>query len=342
MLASMGQRWLAALGAGGLLVLGAASAHGFVATSVGGRPGELDVNLRATAERGKIEPNENEASWVKARDFYEYKLGVGYTFGHYGPLQFFSARLEATYYQSPAERNDPSKWAVQPEGSSTPTQLVPECAAGARFLGGGVCEFYAEDRGTLLTPSISAALAFDPKFAFGVFLRGTIPIGMDKEKFANPRLDYFAGGWQMGVELTDWLTYESMMYLGSGTRPFGKEQNGAVAMGNWLHFNADTWLLPWKAGVKAGPYVEGDIHERYDARFDRAYSPQVLPQPGDPGPTQHRDRIRAARFAVALMPYFLVTEHLAVELGYIQKFFGYDARATQAYFAGLRGLVKLM
>jgi hypothetical protein len=42
-----------------------------------------------------------------------------------------------------------------------------------------------------------------------------------------------------------------------------------------------------------------------------------------------------------MLPYFLVTEHLAVEAGYIQKFFGYDARATQAYFLGVRGLIDL-
>ncbi len=324
------------------LVLSCSSlASAFVATSVGGRPGELDVNAQVTAERGLIEPNENQASWVKARDFYEYKLGVGYTWGHYGPLQFFSTRLEATYYQSPAERNDPSVWAVQPANTSSPTELQPECTAGARYLGNGVCEFYPEDTGTLVTATVSAAVVHSADFSFGLYLKGTVPFRMDKEKFANPRLDYFAGGWQMGVELTNWLKYESTLYLGSGTRPFGKEQNGALAMGNVLHAHARTWLLPWKAGFKVGPYVEGDIHERYDERFDRAYSPQVLPQPGDTGANQHQDRIRAARFAVAMLPYFLVTDHLAVELGYVQKFFGYDARATQAYFLGLRGLMEL-
>ncbi len=315
-------------------------ANAFVATPVGGRPGELDVNAQFTAERGKIEPNENQKSFMKAKDFYEYKLGVGYTWGHYGPFQFLSTRLEATYYQSPREVNDPAEWQVNPAGSSTPTQLVPECTNGARFLGGGVCEFYPEDTGTLLSATVSTALIHDPKFAFGVYLRGTVPLKMDKEKFANPRLDYFAGGWQIGVELQPWLAFESTLYFGMGTRPFGDEQNGAAAVGNLLHFKAERWLLPWKAGVKFGPYVEGDIHERFDKRYDAAYSAQVPPQPGST-PARERDRIRAARFALALLPYFLVTENLSVELGYIQKFFGYDARATQAYFVGLRGLAEL-
>ncbi|MEZ4220177.1 MAG: hypothetical protein R3B13_04545 [Polyangiaceae bacterium] len=328
-------------GLGLALLLQSTLGHAFVSTPVGGRPGELDVNAQVTAERGKIEPNENQKSFMKARDFYEYKLGVGYTWGHYGPFQFFSTRLEATYYQSPAERNDPAEWQINPAGSSTAAGLVPECTAGARYLGNGLCEFYGEDTGTLVTATISTALIHDPKFAFGVYLRGTVPFKMDKEKFANPRLDYFSGGWQVGAELQPWLAFESTFFLGSGTRPFGKEQNGAAALGNYFHFKAERWLLPWKAGIKVGPYVEGDIHERFDARYDAAYSAEVPPQPGVTTPVREKDRIRAARFALAFLPYFLVTKNLSVEAGYIQKFFGYDARATQAYYLGVRGLFEL-
>ncbi|MCA9594561.1 MAG: hypothetical protein KC776_14655 [Myxococcales bacterium] len=322
------------------VLLGTTAAHAFVSTPVGGRPGELDVNAQVTTERGKIEPNENQASFTKSKDWYEYKLGVGYTWGDVGPLQFFSTRLEATYYRTPAHTNDPDKWQIGPAGSSALGTIGPECTAGAKYLGGGVCEFYPKDDGTLVSATVSAALVHDADYAFGLYLKGTVPFGMNKEKFANPRLDYFAAGWQGGVELTNWFGYEANFYFGLGTRPFGTEQNGAVALTNLLHFHARQWLLPWKAGIKLGPYMEGDLHERFDERFDRAYSPQVLPQPGAT-PTQYRDRIRAARFALAVLPYFLVTEHLSVELGYVQKFFGYDARATQAYFVGLRGLIDL-
>lgn len=316
------------------------NASAFVGTPVGGHPGELDLNAVVTAERGKTEPNENQASFMKTRGWYEYKLGLGYTFGDVGPLEFFSARLEATHFQTPAERNDPDEWQVGPPGSSPPGTIGSECAAGARYLGGGVCEFYPEDRGTIASATISFAVIHDPKFALGFFLKGSVPFGMDLEKFENPRIDYIAGGFNVGVELQTWLGFETTFYLGSGTRPFGKEQNGAAALSSLFDFKTRRWLLPWKAGVKLGPYVEGDIHERFDERYDRAYSPAVLPQPGGT-PEQSRDRIRAARFAVALLPYFLVSEHLSVEAGYVQKFFGYDARATQVYFVGLRGLMHL-
>jgi len=321
-------------------LLSAPSAWAFVGTPVGGHPGELDINAQVSAERGKTEPNENRASFMKTRGWYEYKLGVGYTFGDVGPLEFFSARVEATYFQTPSEKNDPAEWQVNPEGSSPPGSPGPECAAGARYLGGGVCEFYPEDQGTLITAGVSAAVIHDPKFALGLYLRTTVPLGMNLDKFENPRIDYLAGGFNVGVELQTWLGFESTFYLGSGTRPFGTEQNGAVALTNLFDLKARRWLLPWKAGIKIGPYVEGDIHERFDERYDRAYSPVVLPQTGAT-PEQSRDRIRAARFAVAMLPYFLVTEHVAVEAGYVQKFFGYDARATQAYFLGVRGLLPV-
>jgi len=316
------------------------AAWGFVGTPVGGHPGELDVNAVVTAERGKTEPNENQASFMKTRGWYEYKLGVGYTIGDVGPLEFFSVRLEATHYQTPAERNDPDEWQVGAPGSSPPGTIGPECTAGARYLGGGVCEFYPEDRGTIASATVSFALIHDPKFALGFFLKGSVPFAMDLDKFENPRLDYLAGGLNVGLELQTWLGFESTFYLGSGTRPFGKQQNGAAALSALFDFKTRRWLLPWRAGLKVGPYVEGDIHERHDARYDRAYSPVVLPQPGGT-PEQSRDRIRAARFAMAFLPYFLVTDHLSVEAGYVQKFFGYDARATQVYFVGLRGLLDV-
>ena len=315
------------------------AASAFVATPVGGRPGELDLYLQLLTERGKTEPNENTASFMKPTEWFEGTLGAGYTWGHFGPLQFFSTRLELTYFSTPAERNDPDEWFVGAEGSSPAGTLSPECTNGATYLGGGRCEFYAADQGSIVTGSVSFALVHDPKFALGLFLKAQVPLAMDREKFGNPRYDAFGLGSQGGVQLTDWLRYESAIYVGTGSRPFGTEQNGALALNNVFHFHAERWLLPWKAGVKVGPYVEGDINERYDRRYDRAYSP-VRTAPGG-GLQQQKDRIRAVRFATVLLPYFLVTEHLSVELGYIQKFFGYDARATQVYFVGFRGLVDL-
>ncbi len=112
-----------------------------------------------------------------------------------------------------------------------------------------------------------------------------------------------------------------------------------VALTNLFHVHAERWLLPWRVGLKFGPYVEGDLKQRFDERYDAAYSPVSLPQPGAVA-TQQNDRVRQIRFATALLPYFLVTPRLAIEAGYIQKYFGYDARATYAVYAGVRGLFR--
>lgn len=317
------------------------SAHAFVSTPVGGHPGELDLNLQFTAERGKTEPAENQDSWFKPRGFHEYKLGVGYTFGDLGPLEFFALRVEGTYFTSPEEVSDPTKFEVAAPGEGTAG--VPgagECIAGAEYLGDGVCRFHPADEGAIVTSTVSFAVIHDAKFALGLFARTQIPIGMQLDKFANPRIDYFALGSQVGVDLKPWLIYESSIYFGSGTRPFGEQQNGAFALTNLFHLRARSWLLPWKAGLKLGPYLEVDLHERHDARYDAAYGAIALGAPGEAA-SQVSDRIRAVRFATVLTPYFLITEHLALELGYIQKFFGYDARATQVYFVGARGLFDL-
>ena len=114
-----------------------------------------------------------------------------------------------------------------------------------------------------------------------------------------------------------------------------QETDGAVALSNLLAFEAERWLLPWKAGVKIGPCVEMDLHERFDAGYDVAYS-GVDPTTG----AVRADRIRASRFAIALLPYFQVPPRFGIELGVVQKLFGYDARATRFLFVSVRALFE--
>jgi hypothetical protein len=44
------------------------------------------------------------------------------------------------------------------------------------------------------------------------------------------------------------------------------------------------------------------------------------------------------RLSVAVLPYFWITNHAAIELGYVQQLFGYDAPATQFWSAGVRAI----
>jgi len=306
----------------GIWLLPARPAMAFIPTSVGGHPGELDLNLQLGFERGKIEPNENPDSFQRARGFNLYTLGVGYTLGDFGAFQDVTLRLQGTYYTSPPERSD----RTVNDRPLDPTR----CVAPAR-LDGSVCEFHPSDRGGLVTLTASANFVHKADFSFGAFVQGTVALGVDLEKFANPPVHHIGAGLTLGVHLTSWLGFESLTFVGLGTRPFGTEQNGAVALSNLLVFEAPRWVLPWKAGVKLGPYAELDLNERFDPVYDAAYSGTA------PDGSPRRDRIRASRFAVSILPYFLVTDAVAVEGGYVQKLFGYDARATQFFYVGVRG-----
>jgi len=306
----------AAVGAA-LLVLTCSQAHALIPIPVGGHPKELDVFARVTLERGLVEPNENKASWQKAK-WEMLTIGGGYGLGHFGVLQDLSVRAEVTGYQSPAEVNDPSKGALAPG----------QCSG--TVLGTGQCEFHSSDRGAFISPSISTSLVHTGTISFGVFLVGNIPIGVNYKKFVLPRIDYVGGGFRSGIELASWFAFETTFYVGSGSPRPGTKQNGTFAATQLLHFRTGKLgTAPFfRAGIKVGPYVDGDlIGERTDARYDQAYTA---------GYPERTDRIRMFRFAATLLPYVQMSDTVSLELGYLQKLFGYDTPATQLYTATLR------
>jgi hypothetical protein len=271
-------------------------------------------------ELGKVEPNEFSGSWQKAR-WTTYSIGGGYTIGTIGPFEDFFVRLDHTFYTSPSESTavdtlvDPARGAIPPA----------RCGNGAKRLGGGVCEFHPSDAGWLITPSVGGNLVHKADFSFGVFLQGTIPVGVELEKFTLPRIDYLAGGTQLGVHVTPWFGFVSRIYVGTGAFGGDHTQNAAIAVTSLFALEARRWILPWKAGVFLGPYFEGDLTERFDERYDLAYTADY---------PERRDRIRSMKFGLAVLPYFRITEHAALSFGYVQKLFGYDAPATQFWYAG--------
>lgn len=288
-------------------------AHALIPTAVGGRPGETDAALRVSLERGLVEPNENENSWQKAR-WNMYTLDVGHNFGDVGPLRDFFVRLGYTYVYSPAE--------VSERSPVLPAQCL------GRALPENACEFHPSDASSMITPAIGFNVIHDGDFAFGFFLQGNVPIGLDATKFVQPRVDHVGGGTAVGVRLRPWLTYESRLYFGSGLIQSPKRQNATVAIVNVFGLEAPRWLLPWKIGVKLGPYFDGDLTERTDERYDAAYTVGF----GE----GVRDRIQMMRFAAAFFPYIQITDHAVIELSYVQKLFGYDTPATQFYTGGVR------
>lgn len=314
---TMAKHRLLAMSTAGMVLASATSAEALIPIPVGGHPKELDVFARITLERGLVEPNENQASWQKAR-WEMFTVGGGYGFGDVGFLQDFSARVEVTAYQSPEEVNDVNRGAVAPS------------SCGGVILDPTRCQFHPADRGAFVTPSVSASLAHTGTLSFGVFLVGNIPIGVDYARFVVPRVDLVGGGFRAGIEPSEWFSFETSFYVGSGSAGARSKQNGTFAATQLLHFKSPRLgTSPFvRLGVKVGPYVDGDLFgERTDPVYDQAYTA------GYPART---DRIRMFRFAATVLPYVQLSDKLSLELAYLQKLFGYDTPATQLYSFTLR------
>lgn len=311
-----GLRWLGIATAAATFLL-AACADALIPIPVGGHPKELDVFARVTLERGLVEPNENKASWQKA-NWEMLTIGGGYGLGDHGIFQDLSIRVDVTGYQSPAEVNDVDRGLVT-AGCPGPSPAP------------GQCQFHPSDRGAFVTPSIGTSFVHTANFAFGVFLVANIPVGVNFEKFVLPRIDYVGGGFRAGTEFASWFAMENTFYVGSGApRPGTYKQNGTFAATQLLHFRTGRLGTSpfFRLGIKVGPYVDGDlIGERTDPAYDQVYTA------GYPART---DRIRMFRFAATLLPYVQMSDKVSLELGYLQKLFGYDTPATQLYMATLR------
>jgi hypothetical protein len=312
-------------------VLVADCASAFVTTPVGGRPGDTDVTARVTLERGNVEPHSNQQSWAPAQ-WQLYAVGATHNFGQAGPLHDWTLALDLTLLDAPAEVNDPSRLVIPP-GSQATFQLP--CDNGAVRTGALTCQFHRPDTGLYVTPRVFANLVHEGPAALGVYLQGTIPIGIDLNRFVLPRFDPIAVGAILGFALNRWLDFESHSYVA----PWGYEllsssyQNGAVAQTDLLGAHAERWLLPGPIGLKAGFYWEGDLQQRYDERYDAAFTQGYRPGAQD---GQGRERIRGLKYGIVAIGSVVVAPRLAIELGTVQKRFGYDAVATQSYFGGAR------
>jgi hypothetical protein len=292
------------------MALSPAAAHAFVNVSVGGHEGEIDVNAHFTAEIGQLEPTERTTTFQPA-DIKILNVGAGYTIGDLGPFSDFYVRLDGHYYIAGDE-------AVERDDDDLP--------AGTPFFG--------EDKGGYITATIATNFVHEARFSFGGFLQGTVPIDVNLQKFGNVRIHYVSGGTTVGVFITDptkvvRLAYANRLFFGSGTYDGEAQINANVAITNLFVIEAARWLLPWRAGIAFGPYVDGDLNEHVNPVYNRAYG-AVTPD------LVAGDRIRMFRFAIMVLPYIRITDHAALEFGYVQKLFGYDTPATQFWTGGVR------
>jgi hypothetical protein len=284
-------------------------AGAFINASVGGHEGEIDISAHFIGEFGKIEPTERPTTWQDA-DVKIFNLGAGYTIGPVGPLSEFYVRVDGAYYIAGEES------ITNPDDELFGTQI------------------FGEDKGGYITGTIAANFIHETRYAFGAYLQGTIPIDVEIQKFSNVHLHWIGGGTTLGVFLTDptklvRLAFSNRLFVGSGAYDGNAQHNASVAMTNLFVLEFARWLLPWRLGISFGPYFEGDINESVNRGYHDAYarlSPDLVAG----------DRVRSMRFALAVLPYFRITNHAALELGYVQKLFGYDVPATQFWNAGIR------
>ena len=279
-----------------------ASTYGYVGGASGSSQNETRVEASASLERGLIEPNENEDSWQDA-NWNLFNLGLVHTFGTIGPLKDVFVRVGGVFFTSPAEENERTQ--------------VSENLCRGTFLGNGRCRFYDSDRGAIVRAAFGGNFIHASKYILGFSVETNVPISVNLDKFANPRVDYVAGSIQLGVQLTDWLTYETNIYVGTGT--FGS-QNAQLAYTQLFGFHHSRF------GVRVGPYADADVTERFDERYDAAYTT---------GFPEVQDRIRMARFGVVTSPYVHITDRITAQATYLQKLFGYDAPATRVFDLGV-------
>ena len=289
------------------LSLLSSTSEAFINASVGGHEGEIDINAHFIGEFGKVEPTERPTTFQSA-NVKILQMGAGYTIGKVGPLEDFYVRLEGGYYIAAEEK-------VEDPNDDLPVGF----------------KFFDQDKGGFVTATISTNFVHENRFAFGVFLQGTVPIDVNFQKFSNVHLHYVAGGANVGVFITDptkvaRLAYAGRIFVGSGAYDGDFQHNAAIALTQLFVLEFSRWLLPWRMGIGFGPYFEGDLNEHVNQVYNQAYG-SVTPD------FTNGDRVRAMRFAVAVLPYFRITNHAALELGYVQKLFGYDPPATQFFTA---------
>jgi hypothetical protein len=272
--------------------------------------GEIDTSVHLTALWGDARPGEREESWLAA-DSEVLELGAGYNAGGVGPLDDFYVRIEGAYFKS-GEESAGGEVAGLPQGTI----------------------FHPADKGGWIRALVSSNLITQPRWRFGLFAQGTLPLHVDLDKLSGPRLHYFGGGSNLHAFLTDpagvaRLALTATFYVGSGAWADDDQQNASVASTTLASLEFARWVLPWRVGLWVGPHLEADVNQHVDLGYRAAY--------GSLGPERDEGNpVRTTRLDLALMPFIEITHHAVIELGFVQTLTGYDLPYTQRWMGGLR------
>lgn len=199
---------------------------------------EKRIELRVTQERGKIEPNENRASFQSAKidiNQLAYTQSIGEIDG-WGKDHFFKIDYKAFTSGEESVSNQ---------------------------------EFYARDEGKALTLSYGLSFAHELSHVVSFYVSFSPLVDFNKKKFSVPRIDTFSFGIPVSVELNNRWYLEMLTHYGSG---LSSDQNSYLSFSNQIGYRfIGVTSRPFFA--KYGVYAELDTNERRDANYDQAFSP---------------------------------------------------------------------
>ncbi len=213
------------------------SAYAFVGGPSVLGPNQSSLTAGYQSERGKIEPNENRASYQDAKiDIFKLK----YAHGFENILSFVRSSISIEYgdFSSVEEK------------------------VGANL-------FYNQDKGNFLVINFAADLLHEPDKQFGFYIQATPLREYNKLKFSNPRLDTFAIGLTSAFNISDRLFQRSLIQYGSGD---GIAQNSSLAVDTGFGYRV-SYFANNPLTLSASLFIEADTNQRTDAAYDAAFSP---------------------------------------------------------------------
>lgn len=198
--------------------------------------GENYLSAGVQSERGKVEPNENRASFQDAQiDVYKLK----YVRGLEGLFGLSRANVYVEYGRF----------------SSAQEQV-------------GATLFYEKDQGSYLTLGLSGDFSHNLERQFGFYIQISPRREYNKNKFSNPRLDLFALGITSAFNVTDHFFQRNLIHIGSGD---GTNQNSYLAVDTGFGYRMNH-LLGRQFSIFGSLFLEADTSERKDPAYDLAFS----------------------------------------------------------------------
>lgn len=199
---------------------------------------EKRIEFRTIQERGKIEPNENRASFQSA------KIDIN----------------QISYLQSIDE--------IKTWGKNHFFRADYKSFTSAEESVSGQI-FYSQNQGKSLTLTYGFSFVHELTHLAGIYFSISPLIDFNRKKFSVPRVDNFSVGLPFGLELLPGWSLESLTHYGSG---LSGDQNSYLSFSNQIGYRV-SGLLSRPFFVKYGVYAELDTSERIDNSYDQAFSP---------------------------------------------------------------------